>query len=234
VQKAIQGGVDAELAREEISHGLSQAFWDNFAISDGLVKEILTRLAPFSFQEKITQHNVTAGGSPFYPLTSILDVLDQVEHPKDTIEIRNDSTIPHLWLAASVGCSTANHFGALNAKGIPATPVIASQHQESDWIRWGIQPWQDFSGKTLFAISNLGLSTVRSTRAHTFELPTVLVVGDSIQDSVCTIPCSACMAVFSGFRPGFWRIKPGSIGGCCPPCLTDVSSEGSTRLTLAF
>ena len=36
--------------------------------------------------------------------------------------------------------------------------------------------------ETLFDISQLGLSSVRSTRSHTFELPTVLVLGDSIED----------------------------------------------------
>jgi hypothetical protein len=78
--------------------------------------------------------------------------------------------------------STAEHVAALNAKGIPATPIVASHYDESALIRWGIRPWRDFPGKTLFDISQLGLSTVWSVRSHRFDLPTVAVVGDSIHD----------------------------------------------------
>ena len=182
VDKAILEGVGSEWARTEIPKSLAQTHWGDFTIDDGLVNEILTRLAPFSFERNITQQNITAGCAPFYPLTSIVDVLDQVEHPKEIVEIRNESTIPVLWLAAALGWSTAEHSAALNAKGVPATPVFTNQYDESDLIRWGIRPGEDFSGKTPFDISLLGLDTVWSKRSRRFELPTVLVLGDSIQD----------------------------------------------------
>jgi len=182
IEKAIQEGVDAEWAKKEIPHALCRASLEEFTITENLSRDILTRLAPFSFQGEIERNSVTAGCAPFYPLTSILDVLDELEHPKETIEIRNDTTIPQLWLAARVGRSTAEHLAALNAKGMPATPIVASNYDEYDLIRWGIRPWHDFSGKTPFGISQLGLVTGRSTRSRTFELPTVLVLGNSIQD----------------------------------------------------
>ena len=93
VDKAILEGVGSEWARTEIPKSLAQTHWGDFTIDDGLVNEILTRLAPFSFERNITQQNITAGCAPFYPLTSIVDVLDQVEHPKEIVEIRNESTI---------------------------------------------------------------------------------------------------------------------------------------------
>ncbi len=81
-----------------------------------------------------------------------------------------------------LGWSTAEHSAALNAKGVPATPVFTNQYDESDLIQSGIRPGEDFSGKTPFDISLLGLDTVWSKRSRRFELPTVLVLGDSIQD----------------------------------------------------
>ncbi len=134
VDKAILEGVGSEWARSEIPKSLAQTHWGNFTIDVGLSNEILTRLAPFSFERNITQQNITAGCPPFYPLTSIVDVLDQVEHPKEIVEIRNESTIPVLWLAAALGWSTVEHAAALNAKNVPATPVFTNQCDESDLL----------------------------------------------------------------------------------------------------
>jgi hypothetical protein len=116
-EELVRERADAEWTRREVSRSLARAHCDNFTVADGLLNAILTRLAPFAFQRKISQPSVTAGGAPFYPLVSILDVLDKVEHPNETVEIQNDSTMPDIWLAASLGWSTGSHLGALNEKG---------------------------------------------------------------------------------------------------------------------
>ncbi|HXC44189.1 MAG TPA: hypothetical protein VNY51_11800 [Candidatus Dormibacteraeota bacterium] len=182
VGNAIAQGVSAAWAREEIPSSLARTHWDGLDIDHGLLDQLLTRLAPFSFERKITNPSVTAGCTPFYPLTSIIDVLDQVPHASETVDFGRDGAIPTLWLAATVGCATQEHLANLNAKGVAATPVSTNHGDEFDLIRWGIQPWKDFQGKTLFDISRAGLGVVRSARARTFELPNALILGDTIQD----------------------------------------------------
>ncbi len=181
-EQGAAGGFDIEHVKKQIIQVFCQSPLDKFFVSNNLSEQILIRLAPFHFQGKLTQHKIRAGGAPFHPLTSVLDVLDEVDLPSQIIKIQNDSTIPELWLAAAFGYSTEEHYTALNEKTIPITPLATSQVSESTVIQWGIQPWKEFHSETLFGITRLGLGSVISKYAHTFELPTVLVLGDSLRD----------------------------------------------------
>lgn len=182
IQQRAEQGFTGDEIKKEIVKALSDHYLDSFAIHESLSKLIVTRVAPFSHEGAIEGHAVLAGKPPFYPLTSAVDVLDESDRPSGVVELKNDSTIPDLWLASSVGWSTGDLVAALKARNITVSSVVVSDDDEFHLIRWGMQSGRDFPGKTLFNISQVGLSTVRSTRSRTFELPTVFVLGDSIQD----------------------------------------------------
>jgi hypothetical protein len=180
--KQIPTGLESENDKHAAAENLAKTPTDQFALSPALIQQLLIRLAPFNVNNKVGGHKVRAGSLPANPLTLAINVIDQVAHANGTVEIKNDTTLPELWLAASFGYSTGKYYGELNQHNVPATPVFLSQYDEWKLINFVVQPWKQFSGRTLFEFSRLGLASVRSIDARTFELPTLIIFGDSLKD----------------------------------------------------
>jgi hypothetical protein len=61
-------------------------------------------------------------------------------------------------------------------------PVPMSQHRQSEIIKWGISPRANLQMTYPFGLTASILTSVMAVRSRRYELPTVVVVGDTVQD----------------------------------------------------
>src|ERR1035437_9125816 len=193
-KNAAKFGSTTEEIRRQVEEGIAKSPFDAFTISDDLKRQILIRLAPFHFEKHLDLNpnrqlgikNITRGSDPSYPLTQVIDVLGATARPKQVRHIvrdaPEDAAPPELWLAAAMGSADPKYLFELNAKEVVPLPVLTSHCNESTMIHWGIRAWAFTEGPTPFALSRVALTSVRSTAARRFDLPTVVVAGDSIRE----------------------------------------------------
>jgi hypothetical protein len=194
----IETGLQEVHARIQVEKGILEANFDQWSISDELREEILTRLAPFHF-EKQPFHGmpnrqmyilaISKGSKPNHPLTAIVDIV-RAGNPRTRVtQIGvNDTTDaaiapPKLWLAATIGCGDQEYFKELSEQQVePVWMTVNEFHTLERIIRLGVRPWRYTVDAFPFGLTRAALTSVRAVAAHRFELPTIVVVGNSLDD----------------------------------------------------
>jgi hypothetical protein len=179
--------------RAVVEKAISETTFDKWTITDELKQQLLIRLAPFHFgkqhgmpNRELTIYNITHGSNPHHPLTTISDVLRASEKPKNVVQIERDvemeSAPPPLWLAATIGSGDHQYFTEMNSIDVVPQPVPISQQTAAQIITWGTNPRTHLQVPFPMGLTRAALSSVRSTASRRFDLPTVVVVGDSVKD----------------------------------------------------
>lgn len=192
---AKQAGTEEDQVRDSVEKGLLESSFDEWHVSESLREELLMRIAPFHFEKQplhgmpdrqLNVPSITRGDRPSYPLTAVADVLKASKRPKNVIQIVRDvdDTVapPPLWIAATMGRGDGAYFTEMNEIEVVPTPVPMSHHRQSEIIKWGISPRANFEMPYPFGITASILTPVMAVRSRRFELPTVVVVGDTLQD----------------------------------------------------
>ena len=193
VRYAAANGLSEDQVRGDIEKAISEAHIDEWTVMDDLKQQILIRLAPFHFDKQhgmpnreLYIYNITHGSNPHHPLTTISDVLRASEKPKNVVQIKWDvemeSAPPPLWLAATIGSGDHQYFTGMNSIDVVPQPVPMSQQTASQIITWGTNPRTHLQAPFPMGLTRAALSSVRSTASRRFDLPTVVVVGDSVKD----------------------------------------------------
>lgn len=188
-------GCDEEQIRDGIEKAIREAHWDEWNVSDELRDQLLMRLAPFHFEKmplqgmpnrQLSISAITRGSNPNYPFTTTVDILQSSKRPKNFAQIVRDvdadNVPPPLWLAAAVGGCDEQHFKQLKQLEIEPYPVLMSNNRMSQVIKWGISPRSSLEAPFPFGLTNSILTPVMATKARRFELPTVIIAGDTLQD----------------------------------------------------
>jgi hypothetical protein len=195
---ASQNGFQEEQARGQVEKSILKSFFDPWTISSELNSEILMRLALFHL-EKQPVHNmpdpllqilaITKGSKPAYPLTSITEVVRAGNKRTQVTQLGvNDATDgmpapPKLWLAATIGCGDEVYFKELSEQEInPIWTEVNEFYSVDTLIRAGIRPWRHTVDSFPFGLTTAALTSVRTGAARRFELPTIVVVGNSLKD----------------------------------------------------
>jgi hypothetical protein len=181
--------------RAEIEAAMLQAPFDEWTIEDKLRDELIMRLAPFHFEKQplhempdrqLNIYAITRGAAPSHPLTPIINILESSTRPEHFSQIVQDvdaATVPSpLWLAAVAGSVDKEYSSQLEKLGVTPRPILMSSYRVSEIIRWGINPLSNLSATSPFALTQTILTPLMATRARRFELPTIIVVGDTVQD----------------------------------------------------
>lgn len=193
IQKGLAtSGMEEAEYRVYLENELLRRNVDGFSISDELSQEIITRLAPLHYDPSVTQGqtrqldltHIARGASPSYPLTSVLDVVPFADSHKTVSEVICDAQdMPsELWITASIGSNDPKQTASLAEKGITSKEARTSQLSSYQVIQLGLHPGDTLSAPTPRALSMIALAYYRSTKAMRYQLPTVVVVGDTVSD----------------------------------------------------
>ncbi|WP_263378456.1 hypothetical protein [Granulicella paludicola] len=189
IRDMISQGFDSVRADEEVRRDFPRCTLDDgFEISETLTKQIHLRLSPLHIEDYFRINYFSANDAPSYPLTAVADVIPAIDsgtdHVFDVINNAPDtlSTPPPLWLLAEAGIANATYQRVLDDKGVKTVPKFLNTDGESDLIRWGINPSVAFGRNSPFALSLLGLRSVRATRSMRHEVPSILIVGETLAD----------------------------------------------------
>jgi hypothetical protein len=193
--EAKQAGCEEDQIRDGIEKAILQAPFDEWTISEELREELLMRIAPFHFQKQpldqipsrqLNIYAINRGSRPVHPHTAVADVLRASKRPTNVVQIVRDvdDTVapPPLWLAATIGSGDWAYFAEMNQIEVVPMPVLMSHNRQSEIIKWGINPRASLQMPSPLGLSSTALTSVMATRARRFELPTVIVIGDSIHD----------------------------------------------------
>jgi hypothetical protein len=189
---ASSGMEEADL-RVNIEKRLLNGNVDNFSISDELSQQIVTRLAPLHYDPTHTQEqtrqldltHIARGIEPSYPLTCVLDVIPFSDSFKIVAEIVRDGSPeapPELWIAASLGSNDAKQTSALIEANVTPRTFHASQLSPCQLVSLGVEPGDTLKTPLPWSLSMTALAYYRSFKAMHYQLPTVIMVGDTISD----------------------------------------------------
>jgi len=188
-------GMTEENLRSFFEENLQKMFLDPFKVTDELLQELIRRLAPLHLDPIHTQERkrqlvvkpITRGSSLPYPLTGVLDVIPYSDSFKTFAEINRDdqdNNPPELWLAAAIGANDQEHINALVARNVIPHYVKTSELSSSQLISIGIRPGPVLQKPMPLSLSMTALAFYRAVKAIgvSYQLPTVVVVGDTISD----------------------------------------------------
>jgi DNA-directed RNA polymerase subunit RPC12/RpoP len=188
------GGYEEEEIRDGIERAILEANFDEWDVSQGLRDEILMRIAPFHFQKQplhemdrqLNINSINRASRPSHPFTAVADILRASKRPQNVVQLVRDvdDTIapPPLWLAATIGSGDSAYFMEMNQIEIVPMPVLMSHYRPSEIIKWGISPRAHLEMPYPLGLTSSILTPVMATRARRFDLPTVVVVGDTVRD----------------------------------------------------
>ena len=179
----------------EIERAMLEAPFDEWTIADDLRNELMMRVAPFHFEKQplyqmpdrqLNIYAITRGSEPSHPLTPTINILESSTRPKHFAQIvrdvDSDTVPPPLWLAATVGSVDHEYSNQLKKLDVTPYPVLMSSNRVSQIIKWGISPRANLDAPFPLGITRAILTPVMATKSRRFELPTVVVVGDSVED----------------------------------------------------
>jgi hypothetical protein len=192
---AAENGIAEDKVRGQVEKAISESPCDEWSVTNELEQELLIRLAPFHFDKQpasgmpdrqLRMYNITRGSNPHHPYTAIADVLRASERPKGVAQIVRDVDMeaapPPLWLAATIGSGDDQYFKEMNAINIVPQPILMSQYRPTDTIQWGMAPRMHLHVPFPMGLTKAAMTPVISTAARHYELPTVVVVGESLKD----------------------------------------------------
>ena len=190
-----QAGLSEDQVRGQIENALLEAPFDPWTITDELRDQMMVRLAPFHFRkqplhgmpnDQLNIYSITRGSSPHHPLTSTLAVLKSSNQPKIVAHVVHDvppeDAPPPLWIAAASGSIDMEYSTELTDSGVVLEPVMLSALRTSERIKLGTTMWADTGNPLPIGLANVILTPVMASRARRFDLPTVVVVGDTVRD----------------------------------------------------
>jgi hypothetical protein len=187
-------GMEEKYLRNHMEESLVKALLDEFSISEELSDQLIIRLAPIHLDPIHTQESkrklvvkyISRHSSPAYPLTSVLDVIPFAESSKVVAEIVRDSdkdnAPPELWLAAMIGSNDESYTSELGEANVVPRLFKTSEHSSSQLISIGIQPGSVLKTPTPLSLSMTALAFYRSTKSRRYQLPTVVILGDTVSD----------------------------------------------------
>jgi hypothetical protein len=185
-------GMTEEELRPQMEEHVSNSNTADFSISEELSLEIVRRLAPLHIDSAYTQDRtrqldigyISRGASPSYPLTSVLDVVPFADCHKTVSQVICDAqdTPSELWIAASIGSNDPKQIASLAKVGIFSKEFRNSQLSPYELITLGLHPGDTLRTPTPRALSMTALAYYRSSKALRHQLPTVVVVGDTVSD----------------------------------------------------
>jgi hypothetical protein len=177
-------GADRDESRRMIDKELSRAFVSKLEISQELQNELKQRLAPFYFELLIVEAGgIGAESEGNYPLTSILKLLPNIDHPKEItlVDAPEDLT---LWSSAVTGRVHDKYAEGLKGIGIS---VVVEPFGDRLWDLFNrvVSAWTDVDHNSTalpFNVSMSGIGLYRSLKYKYWEEPAVAVVGDTLDD----------------------------------------------------
>lgn len=201
-QSTVQQWTEANLARSgmkeedlkaHIEEQLFHQFIDNFVISDELSEQLVARLAPLHFDPAHTQNHkrqlnltyIGRGSVPFYPLTSVLDVIPYAESSRVVADIVRDPSQeipPELWIAAAMGSNDEKQTAALVEAKVTTRLFPSGELSSSQLVSLGLQPNVTLKTAIPWAHSMTALAYYRSIKSMRHQLPTVVMIGDTVSD----------------------------------------------------
>jgi hypothetical protein len=188
-------GCEEDQIRDGVEKAMLGATFDEWHVTEELREQLIMRIAPFHFAKQpfhgmperaLNISYISRHSRPGYPNTAIADVLRAGARPKNVVQIVRDvdDTVapPPLWLAATIGSGDGAYFMEMNQIEVVPMPVLMSHNRQSEIIKWGISPRANLQMPFPFGLTSSILTPVMSSRARRFDLPTVVVIGDSVQD----------------------------------------------------
>lgn len=188
VKKLAEQGYQGDDVEREIRNSILSSFVKDFHVSENLTRQLLVRLSPFHLEDHFQVSFIGGHDRPGYPFTDVSELVKAVEMPPDhVLDVKNDakseiSLPPTLWLLAESGIASKAFQERLAEKGVQTVPKSFRNDTETDFINWGITPYSDVGYKTPSTLTRLGLKGVRALASRQFETPSVLVVGETLED----------------------------------------------------
>lgn len=171
-----------ESATVELDRSLSGGEWRDFALSAELTKKLRDTLAPFHFENRVT-NSVGANNQPRFPLTSISEILPNSKLQQKRVAILNSQTqlLSPLWLAAAFGSANHELLNELQSVGIERVTIDIHEQSVSSYMSLAIDsPF--IEGGFPFSLCATGLSTYRDRGYREDEEPAVAVFGNTVSD----------------------------------------------------
>lgn len=192
---ATEDGFEEDQIRAGTEKAILEGTFDEWNVSEDLREQLVMRLAPFHFENhpldgvpdrQLSIYSISRGTRPGHPFTAIVDVLRASKRPKNVAQIVRDvddnDAPPPLWLAAAIGSCDHEYLTKMNEIEVVPMPVLMSHNRLSQIIKWGINPRANIDMPFPLGLTASALTSVMYTRARRFELPTVVVIGDTIKD----------------------------------------------------
>jgi hypothetical protein len=223
-------GSDRNYYKKYFEDNSKQQWVESFGVSAVLEKEIVSRLAPFHFQDHVVHARIGAGTGAGYPLTAITDLIEYSDHPAEINEYpATVPDIPTLWYTTITGQFRKSDSENLKADGMSITQSDFSEHNAFTYI--GNLSARLHKIDEPFAMSMLGVGTYMPARWAFWKEPVTVVIGGTFED-YCLYQCLSRLrhqvAWFlpqwgDFFRTGVEKHKAGGGG-----------AEGRDRFALEF
>lgn len=124
----------SDSARESIDRDLQCACADKFVPSADLCSQIADQLVPFHFKKHLSP--LTGHGAVPRRLTSIVDVLPYIDHPKSFASFQVPRDIDAIWWTARTGTYSAKICEQLRSLGIIQETTLVSMDALDGFAAW--------------------------------------------------------------------------------------------------
>jgi hypothetical protein len=187
-------GLEEAQIRVEVERAMRDVPLDEWTVKENLLNELLVRLSPFHLEKQAIEgmprqlnvYAITRGDEPSHPLTPNINVLQSSIRPDYFAQVVWDvdasNVPPPLWLAAAIGRVDHEYASQLQKLGVTPYPVLMSHNLGSQVIKWGLDPRANLESPFPFGLTQAILTPVMAMRAKRFQLPTIVVVGDTQRD----------------------------------------------------
>ena len=194
---------DWEALKDDLDHQLQEADASTFAVSNELEATLKRRLAVFHHDDHAIQSHVSAGSKAAYQLTQVANILANCDHADKIAIIESlPAGLPPLWLAAVTGSYSDTGIQELTAAGLKKLRVEFPSERLSHVMRLGVKGHYDVEYVTSikiikgeetgeiedinpylpFQVSMAQVALYRWTAAEHWKEPTVVVVGEAVDD----------------------------------------------------
>lgn len=206
--------------KERIDQELRGAWAHQFGLTPGLCSQIADRLVPFHHNKHFEY--ITGHGYIPYQVTSILDFLPCVDHPRSVSSFQVPAEIEAIWWAAQTGKYSAEVNQGIGSVGLSEERIDISEEDINDFVRWiagGAAPGSSTESGSVgrefldgrrstpltVSMSGLGLyGSALSSRALSKRF--AYVVGDSLDD-FCLSYCLPRIGHHAVWIPSQWVIN---------------------------
>ncbi|HTU43887.1 MAG TPA: hypothetical protein VMF91_02405, partial [Bryobacteraceae bacterium] len=240
-------GMEEPVLRAQMEEQLLHTNLDGFAISEELSQELVMRICPLHYEPEITESRarqldltyIARGNSPSYPLTSVLEVIPFAKSAEVVSDVVIDNAAdapPALWLAAAMGSNDQAQIAALKEINVESRTFHTSQLSPFQLVSLGTTPGETLKTRLPWALPMTALAYYRSAKAMRYQLPTVVMVGDSISD-FCMFYGLRCLKGRASWLPKWFFKDTGSYSSRLATAVRGAAELGrgehSEQLALA-